>query len=91
MPGSVELVEDGPYSLAVDINRPSATAYYHKPRGAWKLEALYAVDASANAQRVPRVADTVVYARFNVTEPLLLSPFVLGQATANRASTASKQ
>ena len=65
-------------SLAFDMNRPAATAYYHKPRGAWKLEALYAVDASTNAQRVPRVADTVVYARFKVTEPLLLSPFVFG-------------
>ena len=65
-------------SLAFDMNRPAATAYYHKPRGAWKLEALYAVDASTNAQRVPTVADTVVYARFKVTEPLLLSPFVFG-------------
>ena len=65
-------------SLAFDMNRPAATAYYHKPRGAWKLEALYAVDASTNAQRVPRVTDTVVYARFKVTEPLLLSPFVFG-------------
>ena len=60
------------------MSRPAATAYYHKPRGAWKLEALYAVDASTNAQRVPRVTDTVVYARFKVTEPLLLSPFVFG-------------
>ena len=65
-------------SMAFDMHRPAATAYYHKPRGAWKLEALYAVDASTNAQRVPRVTDTVVYARFKVTEPLLLSPFVFG-------------
>ena len=27
-------------NLAFDVNRPAATAYYHKPRGAWKLEAL---------------------------------------------------
>ena len=65
-------------SLAFDMNRPAATAYYHKPRGAWKLEALYAVDAGTNAQRVPLVGDAVVYARFKVTEPLLLSPFVFG-------------
>ena len=65
-------------SLAFDMNRPAATAYYHKPRGAWKLEGLYAVDASTNAQRVPTVADAVVYARFKVSEPLLLSIFVFG-------------
>ena len=64
--------------MAFDMNRPAATAHYHKPRGAWKLEALYAVDASTNAQRVPTVADAVVYARFKVTEPLLLSQFVFG-------------
>ena len=60
------------------MNRPAVTAYFHKSRGAWKLEALYALDASANAQRVQLVGDAVVYGRFKVTEPLLLSPFVLG-------------
>jgi hypothetical protein len=64
-------------SLAFDMNRPAATAYFHKPRDAWKLEALYAKDGSGN-DCIPTVGDNVVYARFKVTEPLLLSPFVFG-------------
>ena len=62
--------------LGYDMNRPAGTAYYHKPRGAWKLKALYAMNGTNKI--VPRVADTVVYAQFEVTEPLLLSPFVFG-------------
>ena len=62
--------------LGHDMIRPAGTAYYHKPRGAWKLKALYAIDGTNKI--VPRVADTVVYAQFEVTEPLLLSPFVFG-------------
>ena len=58
--------------------RPAGTAYYHKSRGAWKLKSLYAVDAATSAKRIPLIADTVVYAQFEVTEPLLLSPFVFG-------------
>ena len=58
------------------MNRPAGTAYYHKPRGAWKLKALYAIDGINKI--IPRISDTVVYAQFEVTEPLLLSPFVFG-------------
>ena len=28
--------------LAYDMNRPAATAYYHKPRGSWKVNRIYA-------------------------------------------------
>ena len=56
--------------LAWDMNRPAGTAYYHKPRGAWKLKQLYAL-SDTGVKRVPQVADTVVYAQFTVTEPLL--------------------
>ncbi|MFM7980045.1 MAG: phage major capsid domain-containing protein, partial [Candidatus Fonsibacter sp.] len=32
--------------LAYDMNRPAGTAYYHKPRGSWKVNRIYAfVDA----------------------------------------------
>ena len=77
--------------LGHDMIRPAGTAYYHKPRGAWKLKALYAKTGSGDATRVPLLADTVVYAQFEVTEPLLLSPFVFGSGFGKWASTASKQ
>ena len=65
--------------LAYDINRPAGTAYYHKPRGSWKLKQLYAKNpANNNAPRTPLLTDTEVYAVFEVCEPLLLSPFVFG-------------
>ena len=63
--------------LAYDMNRPAGTAYYHKPRGSWKVNRIYALD-DALAPRVPILADTVVYVEFDVCEPLLLSPFVFG-------------
>ncbi len=62
--------------LGWDMNRPAGTAYYHKPRGAWKLKALHAVNAGV--QRVPLITEEIVYAQFDVTEPLLLPPFVFG-------------
>ena len=63
--------------LGWDMNRPAGTAYYHKPRGAWKLKAIYAL-CDTGVKRVPTLADTTVYAQFTVTEPLLMSPFVFG-------------
>ena len=60
--------------LAYDMNRQAGTAYYHKPRGSWKVNRIYAV--AGGVQRVPQIDDTVVYVEFDVTEPLLLSPFV---------------
>ena len=64
-------------SLAYDMNRPAGTAYYHKPRGSWKVNRIYAIN-DANDQVVPEIDDTVVYVEFDVCEPLLLSPFVFG-------------
>ena len=51
--------------------RPAGTAYYHKSRGAWKLKSLYAINGTNKI--IPRIIDTVVYAQFEVTEPLLLT------------------
>ena len=65
--------------LAYDMSRPAGTAYYHKPRGSWKLKQLYSKNpANNNAPRTPLLTDTDVYAVFEVCEPLLLSPFVFG-------------
>ena len=58
------------------MNRPAGTAYYHKPRGSWKIQKIYALDG--NTERSPLITDTDVYVRFEVTEPLLLSPFAFG-------------
>jgi len=62
--------------LAYDMNRPAGTSYYHKPRGSWKLLSIFALTGST--ERSPLITDTDVYVRFEVTEPLLLSPFVFG-------------
>jgi hypothetical protein len=62
--------------LAYDMNRPAGTAYYHKPRGSWKVNRIYAVNGGVRT--VPEMDDVEVYVEFDVAEPLLLSPFVFG-------------
>ena len=62
--------------LAYDMNRPAGTAYYHKPRGSWLIKQIYAID-NTGAKIVPRITDRDVYVKFEVTEPLLLSPFYI--------------
>ena len=64
--------------LGYDTNRLAGTAYYHKGRGSWKVKEVYAKDATSGAKRRPLLADTDVYVSFEVTEPLLMSPFVFG-------------
>ena len=64
-------------ALAYDMSRPAGTSYYHKPRGSWKLENICAL-TSAGAKRVPVITGEVVYVKFEVCEPLLLSPFIFG-------------
>jgi hypothetical protein len=67
--------------LSYDYNRLAGTSYYHKPRGSWKIQALYVLDPTAVAtggKRSPKPSDTTVYVQFKVTEPLLISPFVFG-------------
>ena len=61
--------------LAYDMNCPAGAAYYHKPRGSWKVNRIY---ANPGGPRVPAIDGAVVYVEFDVTEPLLLSPFVFG-------------
>ena len=62
--------------LSYDKHRLAGSSWYHKPRGSYKLIALYALNEGAKIR--PRITDTTVYATFRVTEPLLLSPFVFG-------------
>ncbi|MFM7988325.1 MAG: phage major capsid domain-containing protein, partial [Candidatus Fonsibacter sp.] len=50
----------------------------HKPRGSWLIKHIYAIDTNTGAKIVPRMTDTDVYVKFEVTEPLLLSPFIFG-------------
>jgi hypothetical protein len=63
--------------LGHDANRVASTAYYHKGCGAWKLREAYAKDAGGT-KRTPLVAHAEIYVSFEVTEPLLMSPFVFG-------------
>ncbi len=63
--------------LAYDMNRPAGTAYYHKPRGPWLIKHIYAID-NTGAKIIPRITDTDVYVKFEVTGLLLLSPFIFG-------------
>jgi hypothetical protein len=62
--------------LGFDKNKVAGTSYYHKGRGSWKIKELYAINAGT--KRKPFVTDTDVYVVFEVTEPLLMSPFVFG-------------
>ena len=63
--------------LAYDMNRPAGTACYHKPRGSWTSKEMYAIDSHGD-KIAPGITDQDVYAKFEVTEPLLLSPFIFG-------------
>ena len=51
-------------------------------RGSWKLMELYSLDG-AN-KRNPILTDTEVYVTFEVTEPLLLSPFIFGSGAGKQ-------
>ena len=59
------------------MNRPAGTSYYHKPRRSWLIKQIYAID-NTGANIIPRITDRDVYVKFEVTEPLLLSPFIFG-------------
>ena len=69
------------------MNRPAGTDYYHNPRGSWFIKQIYALDGSNKI--VPRMTDTDVNLKIEVTEPLLLSPFIFGSGHGNKASMAS--
>ena len=64
--------------LGFDMNRAVSHTDMPKSRGSWKLKALHAGSLDGTDKRVPKLDDTIVWATFEVTEPLLISPFVFG-------------
>ena len=63
--------------LAYDMNRPAGAVSTHKPRGNFKILGIWASNG-AGGTRVPTLTDTEVYVQYEVTEPLILSPFIFG-------------
>ena len=63
--------------LAFDQNRLAGSAKKHRTRGSYRIIAIYALD-DANARIAPTVDSNDVFIQFEVTEPLLLSPFIFG-------------
>ena len=63
--------------LAHDLSRPAGTAFYHRPRGSWRLNKSY-TPSPAGATRLPLISDTTIYVQFPMAEPLLMSPSVFG-------------
>ena len=64
--------------LGFDQNRIAGSSHNHKPRGTWSINRIYGKDSAGLIQAV-LLADEDVYVEFDVCEPLLLSPFTLGQ------------
>jgi hypothetical protein len=55
------------------MNRLAGSSYHHKPRGSWKIKKI-----ANSAGAPPAIGDQDVFVTFEVTEPLLLSPFIFG-------------
>jgi hypothetical protein len=72
--------------LAYDMNRPAGAVMTHKSRGNFKVIGIWAQD-QAGARRIPRIDDTEVYVQFQVTEPLLLSPFIFGSGEGKQGTS----
>ena len=64
--------------LSYDLDRPAASAC-RKPRGSYVIKRIYNA-----AGLIPAVGDAIVYVDVEITEPLLISPFVFG-APENKA------
>ena len=64
--------------LSYDLSSPAASAY-RKPRGNYVIKRIYNA-----AGLIPAVGDALVYVGVEITEPLLISPFVFG-APENKA------
>ena len=63
--------------LGFGVNKVTAHNQMPRSRGSWKLKELYSLTATG-VKHTPLLADAVVYVTFEVTEPLLLPPFVFG-------------
>ena len=74
--------------LSYDMNRIANSSHCHKPRGSYVIDAIFRASSDANAISGARFEITEsaatypnVYVQFTVTEPLFLSPFLLGLAS----------
>ena len=61
--------------LGFDCNRLAGTSKQHRPRGSYKILEMWVEDG---VRRLPRVGDQVVFVKFKVTEPIMMSPFTFG-------------
>ena len=64
-----------------DNIRPAGSSHKHRPRGIFKIDRIYtSTDGGVTASGVPNAdaAATKVYVKFTVSEPLFLSPFLVG-------------
>ena len=68
--------------LSHDMNRQIGNVYDPRPRGSWKLKAIYAI--GANGKRTVVLADTTVYVQLDVCEPIMLSPFIFGSGNGKQ-------
>jgi hypothetical protein len=67
--------------LGFDSIRPAGSSHKHRPRGIFKIDRIYTSgDGGITASGVPdaAAATTKVYVQFTVSEPLFLSPFLVG-------------
>ena len=65
--------------LSYDMNRLAGTSKKHRSRGSYRILEMWVNDAAAaGGRRLPRVGDNVVFVRFQVIEPILMSPFTFG-------------
>jgi hypothetical protein len=67
--------------LGFDSIRPAGSSHKHRPRGIFKIDRIYTSgDGGITASGIPNAdaATTKVYVQFTVSEPLFLSPFLVG-------------
>ena len=65
--------------LGFDSIRPAGSSHKHRPRGIFKIDRIYtSTDGGITASGVPTTVATRVYVQFTVSEPLFLSPFLVG-------------
>ena len=67
-------------SLAFDTNRLAGAGKKHKPRGSYRILAMWSLDGTGN-KRAPQVSDDDVYVQFEVADPLIMSPYIFGKVS----------
>ena len=68
--------------LAHDMNRGIGHRKSPKSRGSWKIKGIWG--GALLTPRTLAIDDTEAWVQFEVTEPLLLSPFVFGSGTGKQ-------